>query len=68
MTPRKSKGTANRAAASWQRGHSRRLSAALSRTQKRATQHQRIGESVRHQPHYRLQIQKPFGGINDRKP
>ena len=63
MTPRKSKGTANRAAAGEQRGHPRRISAALSRPQKRAAEHQRIGESVRHQPHHRLQIQEPFGSV-----
>ena len=35
----------------------------LSRPQERATQHQRIGKSVRHQPHHRLQIQEPFGSV-----
>ena len=41
-----SKGEADRAAAGEQRGHPRRISAALSRPQKRATQHQRVGEGL----------------------
>ena len=60
-------GTSDRASASKQRGHPRRLSAALSLPQERAAEHQRIGESERHQPHHRLQIQKPFGEIKKRR-
>ncbi|MBE6976012.1 MAG: hypothetical protein E7439_02300 [Ruminococcaceae bacterium] len=46
--------------ASEQRGHSRKFSLPLSRPQKRATEHQRIGEGLRHQQNHRLQIQSPF--------
>jgi len=40
-----------------------RVSSTLSRTQERATGHQRNGKSAQYQQNHRLQIQEPFGGI-----